>query len=216
MKFKAKTTPSLLLTFVLSSCGFVFPKTQRGVPAVQHLLYGESISIYSDEDGKDCLGEVSIDLDGIGICFTYNLVKPFEFLFDATHLKYKNASFYKNDDNECIVSGYYIYMGNPNFGYLKDKEGFNFNCYLGIKYNDEFTKNLQKKFSFDTGINKFHIPLSNDEWHIDKKEFELAFDRKSSWGNAFLSNTTYLSPEFAEKMYYSRVGFVFSYSSSEE
>ena len=212
MKFKAKTTPSLLLTFILSSCGFVFPKTQRGVPAVQHLLYGESISIYSDEDGKDCLGEVSIDLDGIGICFTYNLVKPFEFLFDATHLKYKNASFYKNDDNECIVSGYYIYMGNPNFGYLKDKEGFNFNCYLGIKYKDEFTKNLQKKFSFDTGINKFHIPLSNDEWHIDKKEFELAFDRKSSWGNAFLSKTTYLSPEFAEKMYYSRVGFVFSYS----
>ena len=212
MKFKAKTTPSLLLTFVLSSCGFVFPKTQRGVPAVQHLLYGESISIYSDEDGKDCLGEVSIDLDGIGICFIYNLVKPFEFLFDATHLKYKNASFYKNDDNECIVSGYYIYMGNPNFGYLKDKEGFNFNCYLGIKYKDEFTKNLQKKFSFDTGINAFHIPLSNDEWHIDKKEFELAFDRKSSWGNAFLSNTTYLRPEFAEKMYYSRVGFVFSYS----
>ena len=189
-----------------------FPKTQRGVPAVQHLLYGESISIYSDEDGKDCLGEVSIDLDGIGICFTYNLVKPLEFLFDATHLKYKNASFYKNDDNECIVSGYYIYMGNPNFGYLKDKEGFNFNCYLVIKYKDEFTKNLQKKFSFDTGINKFHIPLSNDEWHIDKKEFELAFDRKSSWGNAFLSNTTYLSHEFAEKMYYSRVGFVFSYS----
>ena len=63
MKFKAKTTPSLLLTFILSSCGFVFPKTQRGVPAVQHLLYGESISIYSDEDGKGCLGEVSIDLD---------------------------------------------------------------------------------------------------------------------------------------------------------
>ena len=62
----------------------------------------------------------------------------------------------------------------------------------------------------------FHIPLSNDEWHIDKKEFELAFDRKYSWGNAFLSNTTYLSPEFAEKMFYSWVGFVFSYSSSKE
>ncbi len=216
MKFKAKIISSLLLTFILSSCGFVFPKTQRGIPPTQHLLYGESISIYSDEDGNDCLGEVSIDLDDIGICFTYNLVKPFEFLFDATYLKYKNASFYKNDDNECIVSGYYIYMGNPNFGYLKDKEGFYFNCYLGIKYKDEFTSNLQKKFSFDKGINVFHIPLSNDEWYIDKKELELVFKWKSSWGNAFLSNTTYLSPEFAEKMYYSWVGFVFSYSSSKE
>lgn len=210
MKFKAKTTPSLLLTFVLSSCGFVFPKTQRGVPAVQHLLYGESISIYSDEDGKDCLGEVSIDLDGIGICFTYNLVKPFEFLFDATHLKYKNASFYKNDDNECIVSGYYIYMGNPNFGYLKDKEGFNFNCYLGIKYNDEFTKNLQKKFSFDTGINKFHIPLSNDEWYIDKTKFELFFHEQDGGNHSFLSKDIFLSSSFAEEMHYSMGGFICS------
>lgn len=216
MKFKTKITSSLLLTFMLSSCGFAFPKTQGGTPPTQHLLYGESISIYSDEDGKDCLGEVSIDLDDIGICFTYNLVKPFEFLFDATYLNYKNASFYKNDDNECIVCGYYIEIGMSDFGYLRDKEGFYFNCYLGIKYKDEFTSNLQKKFSFDKGINMFHIPLSNDEWHIDKKEFELAFDRKYSWGNAFLSNTTYLSPEFAEKMFYSWVGFVFSYSSSKE
>ena len=73
MKFKAKTTPSLLLTFILSSCGFVFPKTQRGVPAVQHLLYGESVSIYSSNEGKDTLGEISIDLDEVGIRFTYNL-----------------------------------------------------------------------------------------------------------------------------------------------
>lgn len=210
MKFKTKITSSLLLTFMLSSCGFAFPKTQGGTPPTQHLLYGESISICSDEDGKDCLGEVSIDLDDIGICFTYNLVKPFEFLFDATYLNYKNASFYKNDDNECIVSGYYIEIGMSDFGYLRDKEGFYFNCYLGIKYKDEFTSNLQKKFSFDKGINMFHIPLSNDEWYIDKTKFELFFHEQTGADHSFLSNDIFLSSSFAEEMHYSMGGFLFT------
>ena len=57
------------------------------------LLYGESVSIYSSNEGKDTLGEISIDFDEVGICFTYNLIKPAEFVFDATYLIYKNAPF---------------------------------------------------------------------------------------------------------------------------
>ena len=210
MKFKAKTTPSLLLTFILSSCGFVFPKTQRGVPAVQHLLYGESISIYSDEYGKDCLGEVSIDLDGIGICFTYNLIKPAEFVFDATYLKYKNASFYRYNEEKPFTYIMDISIGEPDYGYLRDMEGLYFDSYLRIKYKDEFTKNLQKKFSFDKGINAFHIPLSNDEWYIDKTKFELFFHEQDGGNHSFLSKDIFLSSSFAEEMHYSIGGFLFT------
>ena len=97
-----------------------------------------------------------------------------------------------------------------DFGYLRDKEGFYFNCYLGIKYKDEFTSNLQKKFSFDKGINMFHIPLSNDEWYIDKTKFELFFNEQSGGNHSFLSKDIFLSSEFAEKMHYSMGGFIYT------
>ena len=210
MSGMTKITFSLFFTSILSSCGLF--QQEIIPPDYPSLLYGESVSIYSNNDGKDPLGEICIDLDEVGICFTYNLIKPVEFVFDATYLIYRNASFYRYNEEKPFTYVMDISIGEPEYGYLMDKEGLYFNSYLGIKYKDELTKNLQKRFAFDKGINVFHIPLSNDEWHIDKKELELDFDSKYSWGNAFLSNSTFLSPEFAKKMYYSRVGFVLSYS----
>lgn len=174
------------------------------------LLYGESVSIYSSNEGKDTLGEISIDLDEVGIRFTYNLIKPIEFVFDATYLIYKKASFYRYNEEKPFTYITDISIGEPEYGYLMDKEGFYFDSYLGIKYKDEFTKNLQKKFSFDKGINAFHIPLSNDEWYIDKTKFELFFHEQDGGNHSFLSKDIFLSSSFAEEMHYSMGGFIYS------
>lgn len=203
-----KLASSLLFISILSSCGLF----QQEVipPDYPHLLYGESVSIYSSNEGKDPLGEISIDLDEVGICFTYNLIKPIEFVFDATYLHYDKASFYRYNEEKPFTYVMDISIGEPDYGYLMDKDGLYFDSYLGIKYKDEFTKNLQKKFSFDKGINVFHIPLSNEEWYIDKTKFELFFHEQSGGNHSFLSKDIFLSSPFAEEMHYSMGGFSFT------
>lgn len=203
-----KLASSLLFTSILSSCGLFQQETI--IPDSPHLLYGESISIYSSNEGNDPLGEISIDLDEVGICFTYNLIKPIEFVFDATYLIYWNVTFYRYNQEKSFAYRGSISIGEPDYGYLMDKEGLYFDSYRGIKYKDEFTKNLQKKFSFDKGINVFHIPLSNDEWYIDKTKFELFFHEQTGADHSFLSNDIFLSSSFAEEMHYSMGGFLFT------
>lgn len=212
MSGMAKITSSLLFISILSSCGLFQQETIT--PDSPHLLYGESISIYSSNEGNDPLGEISIDLDEVGICFTYNLIKPVDFVFDATYLHYHKASFYRYNEEKPFTYIMDINIGEPDYGYLMDKEGLYFDSYLGIKYKDELTKNLQKKFSFDKGINIFHIPLSNEEWYIDKTKFELFFREDINANHSFLSKDIFLSSEFAEKMHYSRRGF--SYTNPKE
>lgn len=208
MSGMAKITFSLFFTSILSSCGLF--QQEIIPPDYPSLLYGESVSIYSNNDGKDPLGEICIDLDEVGICFTYNLIKPVEFVFDATYLIYRNASFYRYNEEKPFTYVMDISIGEPEYGYLMDKEGLYFNSYLGIKYKDELTKNLQKRFAFDKGINVFHIPLSNDEWYIDKTKFELFFHEQTGANHSFLSKDIFLSSSFAEEMHYSMGGFVFS------
>lgn len=203
-----KLTSGLFFTSILSSCGLF--QQEIIPPDYPSLLYGESVSIYSNNDGKDPLGEICIDLDEVGICFTYNLIKPVEFVFDATYLIYRNASFYRYNEEKPFTYVMDISIGEPEYGYLMDKEGLYFDSYLGIKYKDEFTKNLQKKFSFDKGINVFHIPLSNDEWYIDKTKFELFFDEQTGANHSFLSKDIFLSSSFAEEMHYSMGGFLYT------
>ncbi len=205
---KTKLISSVLLTSILSSCGLF--QQEIIPPDYPSLLYGESVSIYSSNEGKDPLGEVSIDLDEVGICFTYNLIKPVEFVFDATYLIYKKASFYRYNEEKPFTYITDVSIGEPEYGYLMDKEGLYFDSYLGIKYKDEFTKNLQKKFSFTKGINVFYIPLSNDEWYIDKTKFELFFHEQTGADHSFLSKDIFLSSSFAEEMHYSMGGFLFT------
>ena len=203
-----KLASSLFFTSILSSC---WPFQEEIIPPdFPCLLYGESVSIYSSNEGKDTLGEISIDLDEVGIRFTYNLIKPIEFVFDATYLIYKKASFYRYNEEKPFMYITDISIGEPEYGHLMDKKGLYFNSYLGIKYKDEFTKNLQKKFSFDKGINAFHIPLSNDEWYIDKTKFELFFHEQDGGNHSFLSKDIFLSSSFAEEMHYSMGGFICS------
>lgn len=203
-----KLASSLLFISILSSCG---PFQQEIIPPdYPSLLYGESVSIYSNNDGKDPLGEIIIDLDEVGISFTYNLIKPIEFVFDATYLIYWNVTFYRYNQEKSFAYRGSISIGEPYYGYLMDKEGLYFDSYLGIKYKDEFTKNLQKKFVFDKGINVFHIPLSNDEWYIDKTQFELFFHEQTGANHSFLSKDIFLSSSFAEKMHYSMGGFIYT------
>ena len=66
------------------------------------------------------------------------------------------------------------------------------------------------KLSFDMGINKFHIPLSNDEWYIDKTKLELFFHEQDGGNHSFLSKDIFLSSSFAEEMHYSMGGFIYS------